>query len=151
MQSELPAVSQHKPSVDSSPTHPTSTQHGNVFADGPVSGPHRPEATGDSTASDQLMPVGNHALLDGAKAASPWAPVSRVIQHENAHAPGKKSAELGFRVVPSANYSPQALESLPNGMLELKCPANQLRLTILQRSSPIFCRICLLSPFRPSP
>lgn len=127
MQSELTAVSQHTPPVDSSPTQHTSTQHGIDFAGGPVSGPSLREAAGDPTALDQPVPAADHAVLNGAETASLCAPVNRVIQHENAHTPGQGGTELGFRVVASSSQSKQVLESLPNGMLEPQCPTNRLK------------------------
>lgn len=135
MQSEPTDVSQHTPSVDSPPAQPNSTQHGNDIADGPVSGPPHGEApaSGNPAVPGRSTPGLTCPSLNDAAIAPPSSPASRVIQHENAGTPGRRGAELGFRVVTSASPSELALDSLPNGTPEPKFPANQLQLTILRR------------------
>lgn len=135
MQSEPTAVSQHTPSVDSSAAQPSSTQHGDDFADGPVSGPLHREAVEGFAVLDQTTPGSKCPPLSHADVAPPSSPASRVIQHENAGTPGRRGAELGFRVVASAAQSMQALESLPNGMFDPKYPADHLQVTIPRRGS----------------
>lgn len=124
MQSEPTDVSQHTPSVDSPPAQPNySTQHGNGIADGPVSGPLHGEATRDTATLGQSTPDPTRPSLKDAAGAPP-SPASRVIQHENAGTPGRRGAELGFRVVASVSKSDLVLDSLPNGKLDLRYPAD---------------------------
>lgn len=115
MQSEPTAVSQQTPPVDSPQSSLNSNQDGNDSDRRPVSGPLDREETGDPTLLDSSTPGADHPQLSDAGSALPSLPAGRVRQHEMAGSPGRKGAELGFRVVSSAGQSKVAMESLPNG------------------------------------
>ncbi|KAJ5584817.1 uncharacterized protein N7459_004617 [Penicillium hispanicum] len=117
MQSELAAVSQHTPLVDSSPANTNPTQHGNDVADGPVSGSPQREEAGDSAASTLLAPQTDHVPLSTAGSTPPSSPAQNVRLHESAGTPGKKGAEPGFPVMASGGPSKLPLETLPNEVL----------------------------------
>lgn len=123
MQSEPTAVSEYTPTVDSPPAQRRSTQHGNDIADGPDSGSLHGETAGDPQAVPGLSPAGpTCSSLNDAATAPPSFPASRVVQHENAGIPGRRDAELGFRVVSSGSPSELGLVSLPNGKLKVSQP-----------------------------
>lgn len=122
MQSNPTVVSQHTPSLDSSQSKPSSTQHGSDFDGRPVSDPLHHEVSGDTSGLDLPAPGADHPPLNDAGEAPPSPPVNRVSQYENAGTPGKKGTDLAFRVVASTSQCNLPLESMPNGTPRSEMP-----------------------------
>ncbi|KAJ6003275.1 hypothetical protein N7451_005822 [Penicillium sp. IBT 35674x] len=118
MQSEPTAVSEKTSFRDSPPANTSSTQHGNDFEAGPVSGLLQ-EKSGDPAAPDWSSPANIHAALsecDSSDVASTPPSAQRVSQYENAGSPGRKGVDPGLPDV-AGGPSKLPLETLPNEVL----------------------------------